>query len=204
MQNDLYLIIGILMGFIFILAATIIIISLAHLRTPKPTTLGDLRKLLSKVQDDVQQTQGRIWDYGSKEEEKCQNWRIACTSVIGKAVSVLQSCWFGREQDATSQAIYDELLVGLKSVGLIEIKPKVGQEVKEDDRQYRIKKIEGNAPYAVSKLLCPGYSFKPEKKGYSETSEYILIEPALIEVKGNSLSSLDTLKSDSKEGVNRL
>jgi hypothetical protein len=191
MQNDLYLIIGILMGFIFILAAVVIIISFPRLRSPKPTTLGDLRKLLSKVQDDVQQTQERIWDYGSKEEEKSQNWRIACTSVIGKAVSVLQSCWFGREQDATSQAVYDELLNGLKSVGLREIKPNMGQEVTEDDRQYSIKRIEGKAPYKVSKLLCPGYSFKSEKGEYFEKYEYILIEPALIEVKGNLSSSID-------------
>jgi hypothetical protein len=183
LQNDLFILIGIIIGIVFALATTVIIVALNQWRPSKPTSLGNLRNIISKVQVDLQQAQGQIWDYGSKEEEKSQRWRIACISILGKVVSVLQSCWYGREQDSTSQAIYDELLVSLKSIGLVEIKPTPGQQVKEDDENYRIKKIEGKPPFAVSKLICPGYYFKSGQAKQSDNTDY-LIEPALVEVKG--------------------
>jgi hypothetical protein len=197
-QNDFSLLIGVLLGFIFTLAAAAIIISLGHVKLSRPTTLGDLRKNLSKIQDEVQAAQERIWDYGRREEEKSQRWRINCTSVIGKSVSVLQSCWYGRNQDSTYQHIYNELLVGLKSVGLREIRPNIGQEIEENDRHYRINKIEGVAPFVVSKLLCPGYYFKPETGSSPETSGPTFLEPALIEVKGKNLFEVAIVKSKSK------
>jgi hypothetical protein len=188
LQNDLYLLIGLLIGFIFALTTSLLIIYFDRLKPVRTTTLGDLRKLLSKVQDDIQLTQVRVWDYGVKEEEQSQNWQIACTSIIGQAVSVLQSCWYGRQQYPAMQDIYDELLTGLKSVGLVEIKPSLGQAVKDDDKLFRIKKIEGEAPFTISKLLCPGYCFKLKSSKNSDISENIVIEPALIEVKGNKSS----------------
>ena len=182
MQNELYLSIGALIGFIYTLAACAIIISLSGRRQPKPTTLGNLRSLLSKVQEEMQQAQEQIWNYGSGEEEKARRWRITCTAVAGKAADVLQSCWLGREQDSTARAIYDELLVGLKSAGLEEIMPSLGQEVEENDRRYRIKQKDGYPPYKVSKLLCPGYYFKASNK--TGNSEQIILGPAQIEVIG--------------------
>lgn len=184
MQNEFYLLIGSLIGFIFTLAATTIILLFPRRSKSKKTTLGDLRHILSKVQEDVKNAEKQVWDYGTSEETKSQAWRIACTSIAGKAVSVLQSCWYEREKDSTSQAIYDELLVGLKSVGLVEIKPTIGQEVDENDNRYRIEnRTMVPPPYQVSKLLCPSYIFKPNS-GRAEGFKDIILEPAQIEVAG--------------------
>ena len=183
MQNELYLLIGVLIGFVYTLAAAAIVISLGRRKPPEQTTLGNLRSLLSKVQEEMQEAQEQVWAYGSGEEEKGRRWRIACTTIAGKAADVLQSCWLGREQDSTASAVYDELLMGLKSAGLEEIKPSLGQEVEENDRNYRIKHKEGAPPYRVSKLLCPGYYFKlaSDRTG---NAQQILLEPAQIEVLG--------------------
>ncbi len=194
MQNESSLLIGLLIGFIYTLAAAVIIMSLNNRKEPsppkqledhKPTTLGDIRKLLAKAQEGIQQSQEQVWDYGTGEEEKARRWRIACTSVASTAADVLQSCWLGREQDATSQAIYDELMGGLRIVGLEEIMPSLGQEVTENDRHYRIKHVEGEPPYKVSKLLCPGYQFKLSSDK-AENANYHLLEPAQVEVIGNA------------------
>ena len=183
MNNDLYLLIGVLIGFVYTLAAAAIVITLSRPKQPKQTTLGDLRSRLSRVQEEIQAAQEQVWTYGTGEEEKGRRWRIACTTIAAKAADVLQSCWLGRERDPSAAAVYDELLVGLKSIGLEDIKPSLGQEVQEDDGDYRIKHREGAPPYRVSKLLCPGYSFKlaSDRKG---DAERILIEPAQIEVVG--------------------
>ncbi len=190
MQNELYLLIGALIGFIYTLAAAAIIISLGRRKPPRPTTLGNLRSLLSKVQEEIQEAQEQVWAYGSGEEGKGRQWRIACTAIAGKAADVLQSCWLGREQNSTARAIYDELLVGLKSVGLEEIKPSLGQEVEENDRTYRIKHKEGAPPYKVSKLLCPGYYFKLASSRAGNV-EQILLEPAQIEVIGEKSKQVE-------------
>jgi hypothetical protein len=183
LQSELYLLLGALIGFIYTLAVAAIVILLSRQKRPKETTLGDLRNILSKVQEEIQEAQERVWAYGSGEEEKGRQWRIACITTAGKAVDVLQSCWLGREQDSTASAIYDELLVGLKSIGLEEIKPSLGQEIEESDRHYRIKEREGSSPYRVSRLVCPGYYLKltTDKTG---STEQILLQPAQIEVIG--------------------
>jgi hypothetical protein len=85
--------------------------------------------------------------------------------------------------------------MGLKSVGLEEISPGLGQEVEENDRYYRIKKKEGLPPYRVSKLLCPGYYFKPASGRTSGISEHIVLEPALIEVSGMKLAEAEISKN---------
>ena len=183
MQNELYLLLGVLIGFIYTLAVAAIMILLSRPKRPEKATLGDLRNLLSKAQEEIHEAQEKVWVYGTGEEEKGRRWRIACLTITGKAVDVLQSCWLSRDQDSTASAIYDELLVGLKSVGLEEIKPSLGQEIEEDDRQYRIKEIEGHSPYRVSRLVCPGYYLQPttDKAGITEQ---ILLQPAQIEVVG--------------------
>lgn len=183
MQDELYLLLGVLIGFVYTLAIVVIVISFGRRKQPKQTTLGNLQNILSKVQEQIHEAQEQIWTYGSGEEEKGRRWRIACITIAGKAVDVLQSCWLGREQDSTASAIYDELLVGLKSTGLEEIKPSLGQEIEENDRHYRIKEKEGNYPYRVSRLVCPGYYLKltSDKTG---STEQILLEPAQIEVIG--------------------
>jgi len=183
LNNELYLLIGALIGFIYTLAAAAIVISLTRKREPRGTTLGDLRSLLSKAQEEIQEAQKQVWIYGTGEEEKTRRWRMACTTVASKAADALQSCWLGREKDSTANAIYDELLTGLKSVGLEEIKPSVGQEVEENDSRYRINHKEGVPPYKLSRLVCPGYYFRlgPSRTG---NGEQILIQPAQVEVAG--------------------
>lgn len=183
MQNELYLLVGVLIGFVYTLAIASIVILLSRPKRPNKATLGDLRNLLSKAQEEIHEAQEKIWVYGTEEEEKGRRWRIACLNITGKAVDVLQSCWLARDQDSTSSAIYDELLVGLKSIGLEENKPSLGQEIEEYDRQYRIKEIEGSPPYRVSRLVCPGYYLKltTDKAG---STEQILLQPAQIEVVG--------------------
>ena len=183
--NELYLLIGALIGFIYALAAAAIVVLLGQRKQTKQTTLGDLRSRLAGVQEEIQAAQEQVWAYGSGEEEKGRRWRIACTTMAAKAADVLQSCWLGREEDPSASAIYDELLMGLKSVGLEEIRPSLGQEVGEDDRDYRIKHKEGAPPYRVSKLLCPGYSFKLASDRTAK-AQRILIEPAKIEVIGEN------------------
>ena len=185
MNNELYLLVGALIGFIYALAAAAIVISLTRRKERKATTLGDLRSLLSKAQEEIQEAQKQVWTYGTGEEERTRRWRIACTTVASKAADALQSCWFEREKDSTASAIYDELLTGLKSVGVEEIKPSVGQEVGEDDSRYRIKQKEGTPPYKVSRLICPGYYFKLEPSG-TGNAEQILIQPAQVEVTGET------------------
>jgi len=179
----LYLLLGALIGFIYTLAVAAIVILLSRQKRHRETNLGDLRNLLSRVQEEIHEAQEQVWVYGSGEEEKGRRWRIACITIAGKAVDVLQSCWLAREQDSTASAIYDELLIGLKSAGLQEIKPSLGQEIEENDRHYRIKEKEGNSPYKVSKLVCPGYYLKltSDKTG---STEQILLEPAQIELIG--------------------
>lgn len=184
MQNDLYVLIGLLLGLICALCGAVVVLSFNNPRRTERTTLGDLRNRLAGVQEEMQQAQEQIWSYGTGEEEKARRWRIACTAVAGKAADVLQSCWLGRERDAAARAIYDELLVGLKSVGLEEIRPSLGQEVEENDRRYRIKQSDANPPpLRVSRLVCPGYRFRPPLSK-TEKSEPILLEPAQIEVIG--------------------
>jgi len=177
------------LGFIYTLAVTAILLSLRYLKKANPTTLGNLRSSLESIQNEIQQLHEQIWHYGSTEEEISRRWKIACVALAGKAVAALQSCWLGREQDTASRAVYDELLMSLKSVGVEEITPGVGDQVEENDRRYRIRKKEGSPPYKVSRVLCPGYYFKPTLGKASEDQEKIILEPALIEVESERVNN---------------
>jgi len=184
LYSELYFALGTLLGFIYTLAIATIMISFRHQSKTVSPTLGDLRRRLEGIQQDIQDMQSKVWNYGSTEEEKSRRWRVACLTVAGKAVAALQSCWLEREQDTSAQAVYDELLLSLKSVGVEEINPSLGEKVEENDRRYRIRKREGFAPYKVSKVLYPGYYFRPTLGKISEGQDKILLEPALIEVEG--------------------
>ena len=192
LYSDLYLLIGLLLGFIYALAASVVVISWGYQRKKAGSmTLGNLRNSLQSIQNEINQVQEQIWHYGSAEEELSRRWRIACLAVAGKAVTVLQSCWIGREQDATAQAVYDELLMSLKSVGVEEISPKLGDQIDENDRRYRIRKKNGRHPYEVVRLVQPGYLFKPTLGKLAKSYDEIILEPALVEIcgsVGNSIS----------------
>jgi len=186
LYGDLYLLIGVLVGFIYTLAASVILISWGQRRKRiNQMTLGNLRSSLESIQKNIQDVEEEVWHYGSAEEERSRRWRIACLAVAGKAIAVLQSCWIGREQDATAQAVYDELLMSLKSVGVEEIAPELGDQIDENDRRYRIGKKDGQHPYEVVRLVRPGYLFKPTLGKLAESYDEIILEPALVEVRGS-------------------
>jgi hypothetical protein len=184
LYNEQYFAIAIALILVYIVCIAVIVISCGRRNRSRSNTLGDLRHRLDSLQQDIEGIQGQVWDYGSTEEEKGRRWRIACLAVAGKAVTVLQSCWLEREQDSTSQAIYDELMLSLRSVGVEEIIPSVGEMVDENDRRYRISKSEKQPPYKVSRILCPGYYFRPILGKASEDDAKVLLEPALVEVEG--------------------
>lgn len=191
LYSDLYLLIGLLLGFIYALAASVIVISWGYQRRKTGSmTLGNLRNSLQSIQNEINQAQEQIWHYGSAEEELSRRWRIACLAVAGKAVAVLQSCWIGREQDATAQAVYDELLMSLKSVGVEEIAPELGDQIDENDRRYRIRKKNGQYPYEVVRLVQPGYLFKPTLGKLAKSYDEIILEPALVEICGSIGNSI--------------
>jgi len=123
------------------------------------------------------------------EEEKNRRWRIACSSIAAKAVATLQNYWPEREGNATAQAVYDGLLTSLGSVGIEEISPRLSELVEENDRRYRIVRREGLPPYSVSRVLYPGYYFRPKPGILSEGEDRILLEPAVIEVQGGRSNS---------------
>ena len=70
MQSELYLLLGVLVGFIYALAIAAIVILVSRKKRPKETTLGDLRNILSKVEEEIHEAQEKVWVYGSGEEEK--------------------------------------------------------------------------------------------------------------------------------------
>jgi hypothetical protein len=184
LYSEQYLTIGIALTLVYIVCIAFIVISFNRRRRSRSNTLGELRHRLDSLQQEIDGIRGRVWDYGSTEEERGRRWRISCLAVAGKAVTVLQSCWLEREQDSTSQAIYDELMLSLRSVGVEEIIPSPGDMVEENDRRYRISKREGQPPYEVTRILCPGYYFRPMLGKLSESDDKVILEPALIEVEG--------------------
>jgi len=176
-----------------------IIITLSRPRKPVSTpslsetntspTLGELRRKVEDIQQDMQDLRLQVWDYGSAEEDRSRRWRIACLAVAGKSISVLQSCWVRRNEDKVTHAIYNQLLTRLESVGLETIEPRPGDEIDPDDRAYVISDTKGRPPYTVSRVLYPGYYLSPEAYGLPEQEEKVLLEPAVIEVVGEDLNT---------------
>jgi hypothetical protein len=198
MYDQVYFALGVMIALIYALA----IVAIFFLLTPKRPTppaipanmstlspaLGELRRRVENIQQEMQELRKQVWDYGSTEEDRSRRWKIACVAVAGKSVSVLQSCWLGRNEDAVSKAIYDELLTSLISVGLEPIEPKVGDAIDPDGRAYIINKSNGMPPFKVSNVLYPGYYFNPETRGVAGKEDKLLLEPAVIDIVGESIS----------------
>ena len=187
MESQLYIAVIVIFTFLFMVTIVTITTLFPKKKMPTSPTLGSLRHQLDSIHQKMQDLQGQIWSYGSSEEEKSKYWRIACLGVAEKAVTVLQSCWLEREQSEAAQAVYDELLMSLKTVGVGEISPSLGEEIDENDPHYRINKREGMPPFGVSKIIYPGYYFKPRLDTASESPDKFIIAPALIEVVGKKL-----------------
>jgi len=185
MYGELYLAIFALLILIFIVAIVAILTSSARKRSTFSSTLGNIRQQVESIQKGMHDLQGQIWQYGTNEEEKGKNWRISCLSMAQKAVTVLQSCWLEREENEYAQAVYDELLMGLKRVGIEEVVPTLGEVVDEEDTIYRIVKREGQPPFRISKVVYPGYNFKTKLVDVDNEQDIIVLERAVVEVLGN-------------------
>ena len=184
MYGDSYLVIFILVLFIFIIAAVVILLSLSRKRSVFSPTLGNIRQQIENIQKGMQDMQGQIWQYGTNEEQKSKNWRGSCLAVAQKAVTVLQSCWLEREENEYAQAVYDELLMGLRRVGVEEAIPVLGEIINEEDTLYRIVKKEGLPPFRVSRVIYPGYNFKMKKGHIYDGQDTIILERAVVEIMG--------------------
>lgn len=184
MFYDLSFALGVLLGFIYTLAICTIIISLRP-RNEKAinSNLGDIRRSISAIQQDLQKAEKQIWDYGMKEEDRSRKWAATCSSMAAKAVGILQSCWQGRQQDETARTMYNALLTGLSTVGISEIHPNDGDIIEENDLRYRINNRTGSPPYRITKVVYPGYYFRtPATRSSKEKDGVMLLEPAVVDV----------------------
>ena len=153
-------------------------------RKTSPVELGELRESVKILQEETQKLEEKIWEYGDSREEKMKRWKDVCHETARKAVSVLKSCWLERENPSIDM-IYNELVTNLKTIGIEVINPGLGQEIDENDRRYWIREREGATPYRISKVIYPGYYFRPRLGRVQEAGDEVLLEPAQIEVKGS-------------------
>ena len=188
MDSNLFFALGVLLGLIYTMTISAIIISFGRNNKTKPTNLGDLRRSISSIQQELQKTEKQIWDYGVSEEDRGRRWRTTCCNVAAKAAGVLQSCWQGQKEDTTARAIYHELLTSLGTVGIEEINPNPGDIIEENDQRYRINKRDGLPPYRITTVLYPGYYFRSPLEKPSSNEGKILLEPAVVDVEKSGLS----------------
>ena len=189
LDSNVFFALGVLLGLIYTLTISVIIILFSRHNKPVPTNLGDLRHSIGNIQQELQKTEKQIWDYGVNEEERTKRWRINCTAMAAKAAGVLQSCWQGQGQDATARAIYHELLTSLGTVGIEEINPNKGDIIEENDQRYRINKKDGLPPYRITTVLYPGYYYRSPLEKSSSNEGKILLEPAVVEVENTGINS---------------
>lgn len=171
------------MVFIFI-GSIVAIIFLRPRRSRGHTTLGTMRHALENIEQGIEDLKEQLWHYGSDQEESVKRWKTACLATAQKSVSLLQSCWYERDTNAWAMETYDELLQGLKTIGIEEIIPVPGELIDENDRTYRIVKQSGHPPFKVSAILCPGYCFRTDLARVSNIKDRLILEPAIIEIVG--------------------
>jgi hypothetical protein len=192
LYGDPYFVVFILILLIFIIAAVVISLFLFRKRTASSPTLGNIRQQIEGIQKSMEDMQRQIWQYGTNEEQQSKNWRTSCLAVAQKAVTVLQSCWLEREENEYAQAVYDELLMGLRRVGIEEAIPTLGETINEEDTPYRIAKKEGLPPFHVSKVIYPGYNFKIKKGETYDGQDAFILERAVVEITGKDRLELTT------------
>ena len=185
MYGDPYFIIFILILFIFIIATVVISLFTLSKRNASSPTLGNIRQQIEGIQKSMEVMQRQIWQYGTNEEQQSKNWRTSCLAVAQKSVNVLQSCWLEREENKHAQAVYDQLLMGLRRVGLEEATPTLGEIVNEGHTPYRIANKEGLPPYHISKVIYPGYNFRIKSGGTYDEQDTIILERAVVEITGD-------------------
>jgi len=199
MNNEIYFAIGILSAFVYFICLAVILIVIMGKRTEikivksgqkEPVTIQDtislatLRMKLDNIQGDLGAAQRQMWEYGIENEEKGKRWRMACMAIAGKSVAAMQSCYLLSETDKTAKDIYDEMLSSLRTVGVMEIRPKDGDTWDEADLRLRIRNKKGDAPYHVCKLVYPGYKFIPSVTDAPDPANEIVLEPAYVDLQG--------------------
>lgn len=196
MNSEIYFAIGILSAMVYFICLAIIIVlirnrhsntkatALLNEKSQDASTLASLRNKMDGIQGEMEAAQRQMWEYGIEKEEKGKRWQLACIAVAGKSVAALQSCYLLSETDKTAKDIYAEMLSSLKTVGVIEIKPKEGEAWNPADMKFRVRNKTGNAPYRISKLVYPGYKFMPNLNEAAKAESELVLEPAYIDVIG--------------------
>jgi hypothetical protein len=186
-----YLALGVLLGFVYMLAVAAIVVLSSRRRRNDPSSLGIIRRSIADVQQELQRTEKQIWEYGRQEEGRSRYWRNTFLDTAVKAAGVLRSCWQEQEQDETARTIYNTLLTGLTSAGFEEIAPGVGDRIQEDDERFRFNERDGQPPYQIKRVLYPGYYFRVRVSEPESSQERILLEQAVVDVETVSAVSDD-------------
>ena len=187
MTDSLFLVIGLVFGMLFAITVTLVLISQPRERkinqkatnTLTASSVEQIKAESKSIRDDMEKLEKRFWIYGVEKEEENKKWRRVYRDFASKTINTLYSCWIGREDDATSRATYNELMTGLKAVGIEEIIPVIGQPIKEDQDDISIRSTTGVAPFNVSKVILPGYRLNSR-----HLDTLMLLAPAVVEVTG--------------------
>ncbi len=201
MNIEIYFAIGILTTMVYVICLAVIITFIRNKalnadsrimkrinnQTVQDTaTLASLRQRMDSIQSEIGAAQRQMWEYGIEKEEKGKSWQAACMAIAGKSVAALQSCYLMSETDRTAKDIYGEILSSLMTVGVIEIRPKEGDEWNPADDRFRVRNKIGDAPYRITKLVYPGYKFVTNLTDVTKSKSEIILEPAYIDVRGNA------------------
>ena len=160
---------------------------------PMPPTVVDvpkLRELLGLVQNlrnEADALETNIFEYGNPLELKAQQWRIACQEMARRSVLTLRSCWLMRQDNGGIDLIYNELLGNLRLLGVMEINPKIGDQIDESDNRFQVIKKTGEGPYTVTNIIVPGYEFRPRMSWKKDSSDDVILATAEVEISGDSI-----------------
>ena len=180
MDNSLFLVIGVLLGLLFALAATLLLTTYRKPFLSKASLpIETLKKRAGDIRAELQTLEEQLWVYGVDKEEENKKWRRVYRDFASKTINALQSCWIGKDEDPTAKATYDELITGLKTIGIEEIIPKIGDAVDDNDKKVSIRVVSGEPPFVVQRLMYPGYQLNSRHLGTT-----MILSPAVVEVVG--------------------
>ncbi|AII60222.1 hypothetical protein X793_05590 [Dehalococcoides mccartyi CG4] len=182
MDNSVYIVIGLLLGMLFALASTLLLlIPSMKPKTKSTLPIEILKQRIHEINAELQEVAQQLWIYGVEQEEENKKWRRIYRDFTSKTIDTLHSCWIGRNDDITAKATYDELVTGLKTIGIEEILPNVGEIINEDDDSISIRVIKGDTPFRVIKLVYPGYQLNSR-----HLKTKIILSPSVVEVIGQN------------------
>lgn len=180
MSESLFLAIGILLGFLFALTVTLLLSLYSKPASHQALMpIEILKRRVGTIRTELQSLEEQLWVYGVAKEEENKKWRRSYRDFANKTINSLHSCWIGKDEDATAKATYSELITGLKTIGIEEIIPEIGENIDETDKRFSFRVIGGKPPFVVARLVYPGY-----KLNSSQLGETIILSQAVIEVIG--------------------